>query len=43
MMLEKEYYIKKQYNIYKKYSFSFIELNKLKYFVKDTGTEDIVG
>lgn len=31
------------YNVDKKYSFSFNELNKLKYFIKDPGTENIVG
>lgn len=31
------------YNIDKKYSFSFNELNKLKYFIKDPGTVSIVG
>lgn len=31
------------YNVDKKYSFSFKELNKLKYFIKDPGTENIVG
>ena len=31
------------YNIDKKYSFSFNELNKPKYFIKDPGTENVVG
>lgn len=31
------------YNIDKSYSFSFSELNKVKYFIKDPGTNEIVG